>query len=188
MRTTYVIFLLSTLMIGLTFISCQDNDDEDKETITRPVDKINEVISIGGGYIDANTSFSKQQLDYALSHNIWKYKYSIAYDNKHVSQILEKDFQAPYSIPKYLYPDSMASYGDNGLKVQYLLYGKTFRVVKPSWWSNTNNSLFMVIALDYTDKKKQMITDLSSSYAQYAPEKYDYASTYIRTFWEPLEP
>ena len=76
MRTTYVIFLLSTLMIGLTFISCQDNDDEDKETITRPVDKINEVISIGGGYIDANTSFSKQQLDYALSHNIWKYKYN----------------------------------------------------------------------------------------------------------------
>ena len=175
--------ILMLLIAGLMAVSCGHSDEPEPEKpdeITRVQDGNGKIFLENGSLVEANTAFSEVMMNQALAETNWKRSYSFLYDNHHVSGVIEYSNRF---IPLELLPDKNANFSDNTTRT-YSISGRTISfTVNPlsSTFFPTNS--YTIVAIDYTESLKRMVTDVLAASIVLIPEGYDTKTTTIRIVW-----
>ena len=179
-KLTLILMLLAT---GLMAVSCGHSDEPEPvkpDEITRVQDGNGKIFLENGALIEANTAFNESLMNQALAETNWKRSYGFLYDNHHVSGVIE--FSNRF-IPLELWPDKIAMFSDNSTR-PYSVSGRAISfTVDPlsSTFFPTNS--YTIVAIDYTESLKRMVTDVLAADIVLIPEGYDTKTTTIRIVW-----
>ena len=178
-----IVLLIMLFFAVMTVSSCGGNDEPEPvkpDEITRVQDGNGKIFLENGALIEANTAFNESLMNQALAETNWKRSYSFLYDNHHVSGVIEYSNRF---IPLELLPDKNANFSDNTTRT-YSISGRTISfTVNPlsSTFFPTNS--YTIVAIDYTESLKRMVTDVLAASIVLIPEGYDTKTTTIRIVW-----
>ena len=179
-KLTLILMLLAT---GLMAVSCGHSDEPEPEKpdeITRVQDGNGKIFLENGLLVEANTTFNESLMNQALAETNWKRSYSFLYDNHHVSGIIEYNNRF---MPFELLPDKKAKFSDNTTR-PYSMSGRTISfTANPSSSTSFPSNPYTIVAIDYTESMKRIVTDVWAAGIVKIPDGYDMKTTTIRTVW-----
>ena len=178
-----IVLLIILLFAVMTATSCGGSDEpkpEKPDEITRVQDGNGKIFLENGLLVEANTAFSEVMMNQALAETNWKRSYSFLYDNHNVSGIIEYNNSL---MPLELLPDKKAKFSDNTTR-PYRMSGKTISfTANPTSSTAFPSNPYTIVAIDYTESLKRIVTDVWAAGIVKIPDGYDMKTTNIRTVW-----
>lgn len=179
-KLTLILMLLAS---GVLAVSCGHNDEPElvnPDEITRVQDSNGKIFLENGLLVEANTAFNESLMNQALAEANWKRSYSFLYDNHHVSGIIEYNNSF---MPLELLQDKKAKFSDNTTR-PYSMSGKTISfTANPTSSTAFPSNPYTIVAIDYTESMKRIVTDVWAAGIVKIPDGYDMKTTNIRTVW-----
>ncbi|MDO4511634.1 MAG: hypothetical protein Q4B68_07460 [Bacteroidales bacterium] len=182
MKISKILSIVLTFASVVAMISCGGGKDEPDapEVITRVKDVDGKVFVENSQMIVATTAFSGEQLQEVLSASRWARSYDLFYDKDHVSgKISLAESQFPVALV-----DGTKAVFPLGTSRGFTQSGKTLTIARDMLSGTYRpDDIYTVVALDYSDSVKRIITDKPAAGFATIPEGYDFQTTYIRTVW-----
>ena len=177
MKANIIIILF---LMAFALSSCGHDEPDDPNAVTRVQDGNGKVFLENGLLVEANTAFSEVMMNQALAETNWKRSYSFLYDNHHVSGIIEYNNSF---MPLELLQDKKAKFSDNTTR-PYSMSGKTISfTANPTSSTAFPSNPYTIVAIDYTESMKRIVTDVWAAGIVKIPDGYDMKTTNIRTVW-----
>ena len=146
----------------------------------------NTIFLAGGKTIAANTNFTKDEMEKALSTVAWKRQYYIVYDHKYVSKKDNLINDNRNQIPIYLEGGKSWFYEKDVFDVprKYTIKGRGFVMDIDQLSSQTEvPTTYTIVALDISDDTTRMVTDCKFPWYYQAPKGLKKDSTRVRIVW-----
>lgn len=144
------------------------------------------IFLVGGKIVAANTNFTMDEMEKALSTVAWKRQYYIVYDHKYVSKKGNLINDDRNQIPIYLEGGKSWFYEKDVFDVprKYTIKGRGFVMDIDQLSSQTEvPTTYTIVALDITDDTTMMVTDCKFPWYYQVPKGLKRDSTKVRIVW-----